>query len=68
MDLTDTVKLMLTNHVPLMKARPGNASLNPLIMPPKRPEGAFGTSALTGISPSPIGSQVSFNFLSLLYL
>lgn len=57
MDVNETVKLMLTNHVPLMKSRAGSSNLNPLIMPPKRAEGAFGSSALSGINSSPIGSQ-----------
>ena len=60
MELSDTIKVMLANHGPLIKPRPGNPGLNPLIMPPKRPgEGGFGNSPLSGIGSS-IGNQVKY--------
>lgn len=58
---------MTANHGPLLKARgstSGPPSLNPLIMPPKRPDG-FNNQSMSGMNSSPIGSQVSFHFLFL---
>ena len=49
MDLAETVKTLINNHGPLMKARP---SLN-LGMPMKRPTGLD-----SGLGTPPIGSQV----------
>ena len=64
-ETADNVKIMTTNHGPLLKARGSvsGPSLNPLIMPPKRPDG-FNSQSLSGMNSSPIGSQVSFILLS----
>ena len=64
-ETSENVKIMGANHGPLMKARgsvSGPPSLNPLIMPPKRPDG-FNNQSMSGMSSSPIGSQVSFCFV-----
>ena len=69
-ETSENIKIMGANHGPLMKARgsvSGPPSLNPLIMPPKRPDG-FNNQSMSGMSSSPIGSQVSFRFVVLFCL
>ena len=63
MELTDTINTMLSNHGPLMKPRSSTSVQNVLIMPPKR-EAGF-SSPLVGMSPSPIGTQVTLISLLL---